>query len=334
MPEAVKRVFSGIQPTGPLGMGHYLGAIRSWLDLQHSHHCLFGVMDLHAITLPQDPALLRQHSLDLLAWYLACGLDPERHVLFCQSHVPEHTQLAWVLTCLASMGELSRMTQFKDKSCHDQPIGCGLFAYPTLMAADILLYRTDVVPVGDDQKQHLELARDLAARFNMRFGDVLGVPEPYIPTHGGRVMSLQDPGVKMSKSDPNQNACLLLGDEPSRITKKIKRAVTDSQGSVDFDPENRPGISNLLRLYAAVTGDAVEALVSRYHGQGYGAFKSDLAEAVVALVEPIQARYHAFRADEAALARVLNRGREQAQAQAQETLQAVYHAVGFYPSGR
>ncbi|RUO76579.1 tryptophan--tRNA ligase [Idiomarina tyrosinivorans] len=331
-------VLSGCQPSGQLSIGNYLGALRQWVQMQQTHDCKFMLVDLHAITVRQQPEQLREATLDGLALYLACGLDPEKSTLFVQSQVPEHAQLAWVLNCYTQMGELNRMTQFKDKSQrHANNINAGLFTYPALMAADILLYRADEVPVGDDQKQHLELSRNVAIRFNNLYGDVFKVPEPMIPKVGARIMSLQDPEKKMSKSDDNVNNFIGLLEDPKKVTKKIKRAVTDSEEPprVAFDPAAKPGVSNLLSILSAATGEAISDIEPRYADKMYGHLKGDVAEAVVALLEPIQEKYHAIRNDRAYLDEVMRKGADKAREDAAQTLRAVYDAVGFvpYPAG-
>lgn len=325
-------VLSGIQTTGGMTIGNYIGAINQWLALQENHDCFFMLADLHAITVRQDPETLRERTLDGVALYTACGIDPERSGLFVQSQVIEHAQLAWVLNCYAQMGELNRMTQFKDKSSKNQNnINVGLFSYPVLQAADILLYQADKVPVGDDQKQHLELTRDIATRFNNIYGDVFKVPEPFIPEFGARVMSLQDPTKKMSKSDENPNGYIMLLDEPKKIEKKLKRAVTDSdeQARIYFDTVEKPGVSNLLTLLSVATGKSIEQLVPEYEDKMYGHLKKDTAEAVVAMVEPIQARFNEIRQDRAELDRIMKLGADKASERAAKTLAAVYKAVGF-----
>ncbi len=290
----MSRILSAIQPSGTLTIGNYLGALKRFVQLQDEHECFFFIVDQHAITVPQDKTELRRRTKELTALYLACGLDPQKATIFVQSEVPGHTQLAWMLTCNTHMGELERMTQFKDKSQKQNSkglgISSGLFMYPVLMAADILLYDIDFVPVGDDQKQHLELTRDLADRFNNRFGETFKVPEPLIGKTGARVMSLQEPTKKMSKSDDNAKNFILMTDEPNVIRKKIKSAMTDTEGSIKFDRENKPGVSNLLEIYSAFTGETIAELEARYEGAGYGTFKSELAEVVVAELEPIQKR--------------------------------------------
>lgn len=325
-------VLSGIQTTGGMTIGNYIGAINQWLSLQENHDCFFMLADLHAITVRQDPATLRERTLDGVALYTACGIDPERSGLFVQSQVIEHAQLAWVLNCYAQMGELNRMTQFKDKSSKNQNnINVGLFSYPVLQAADILLYQADKVPVGDDQKQHLELTRDIANRFNNIYGDVFKIPEPFIPEFGARVMSLQDPTKKMSKSDENPNGYIMLLDEPKKIEKKLKRAVTDSdeQARIYFDTEEKAGVSNLLTLLSVATGKSVEELVPAYEDKMYGHLKKDTAEAVVAMIEPIQARFNEIRQDQGELERIMKLGADKASERAAKTLAAVYKAVGF-----
>jgi tryptophanyl-tRNA synthetase len=294
------------------------------------------LVDLHAITVRQDPALLRERTYDGLALYLACGLDPEKSSVFVQSHVPEHAQLAWVLNCYAQMGELNRMTQFKDKSQKNvNNINVGLFGYPVLMAADVLLYQANKVPVGNDQKQHLELARDIATRFNNLYGDTFVIPDPFIPEVGARIMSLQEPDKKMSKSDDNPNNFVLLLEEPKKIEKKIKRAVTDSdeQARIYFDPVEKAGVSNLLTLLSCATGEAIETLVPQYEGKMYGHLKKDVADAVVALLAPMQERYRELRADEGALRKVMAQGAEKASVRATATLKTVYDRIGLIPKG-
>ncbi|WP_199610546.1 tryptophan--tRNA ligase [Flocculibacter collagenilyticus] len=327
-------VLSGVQPSGILTIGNYMGALRQWVKLQETHDCLFSIVDLHAITVRQDPQALRSACLDAVALYAACGIDPEKSTIFIQSHVPEHTQLSWVLNCYTQMGELSRMTQFKDKSQkNENNINAGLFSYPVLMAADILLYQADDVPVGSDQKQHLELARDIATRFNNLYGDVFKVPEPYIPEFGARIMSLQEPTKKMSKSDDNLNAFVGLLEEPKKIAKKIKRAVTDSdeQARIYFNTEEKPGVSNLLTLLSCATGKSIESLVPEYEDKMYGHLKGDVADAVVAMLEPIQARFKEIREDQTMLDNIMRSGAERASARAAHTLKSVYDVVGFVP---
>ncbi|KID58967.1 tryptophanyl-tRNA synthetase [Pseudoalteromonas luteoviolacea] len=327
-------VLSGIQPTGGMTIGNYVGAINQWLKLQEDHDCFFMLVDLHSLTVRQDPAVLRERVLDGIAMYTACGIDPNKSSLFVQSQVPEHAQLSWVLNCYAQMGELNRMTQFKDKSAkHSNNVNVGLFSYPVLQAADILLYNTDQVPVGEDQKQHLELTRDIATRFNNIYGEVFKVPEPYIPEFGARVMSLQDPSKKMSKSDDNPNAFVMLLDEPKKIEKKLKKAVTDSdeQARIYFDRQEKPGVSNLLTLLSVATGRSIDTLVPEYEDKMYGHLKKDTAAAVVEMLEPIQARFREIRSDQALLDNIMRSGAEKAGERAEKTLKAVYDAVGFIP---
>ena len=326
------RILSAIQPSGTLTIGNYLGALKNFVKLQDEHECLFFIVDQHAITVPQDRLELRKKIKELTALYLACGLDPEKATIFVQSEVPGHTQLAWMLTCNTSMGELERMTQFKDKSqkqaAKGQGIGVGLFMYPVLMAADILLYDVDFVPVGDDQKQHLELTRDLAERFNNRFGETFKIPEPLIAKTGARIMSLQEPTKKMSKSDDNPRNFILMTDEPNVIRKKIKSAVTDSDGIIAFDRENKPGLPNLLEIYSVITGESIDSIVARYEGCGYGQFKSDLAEVVVAELEPIQNRMKELL-NSPIIDEVLDRGAEQANKLAFKKVKKVEHKMGL-----
>lgn len=327
-------VLSGCQPSGQLSIGNYIGALRQWVTMQDTHDCRFMLVDLHAITVRQEPQQLREATLDGLALYLACGLDPNKSVIFVQSHVPEHSQLAWVLNCYTQMGELNRMTQFKDKADrHAHNINAGLFTYPALMAADILLYQANEVPVGNDQKQHLELARDVANRFNNIYGDVFTVPEPFIPEIGARIMSLQDPTKKMSKSDENPSNYIGLLEDPKVIMKKLKRAVTDSdeQARIYFNPEEKAGVSNLLSILSAATGRTIADLVPEYADKMYGHLKTDTADAVVAMLTPIQQRYQEYRQDRTYLDDVMRKGAEAAQAHAQQTLRRVYDVIGFVP---
>ena len=327
-------VLSGCQPSGQLTLGNYMGALKQWVTMQDDHDCLYMIVDLHAITVRQDPKQLFEACLDGLALYLACGVDPKRSTLFVQSHVPQHTQLSWVLNCYTQMGELNRMTQFKDKSAkNENNINVGLYDYPVLMAADILMYQADKVPVGDDQKQHLELTRDIATRMNNLYGDILRIPEPYIPEFGARIMSLQEPNKKMSKSDTNPNNFIGLLEDPKKVAKKIKRAVTDSdeQANIYFNPQEKPGVSNLLTLLSLATGKSVETLVPEYEDKMYGHLKGDVADAVVALLEPIQQRFSQFRNDRDYLNQVMREGAHNASERAEVTLKKVYEAVGFIP---
>jgi tryptophanyl-tRNA synthetase len=322
----VPRVFSGIQPSGELTLGTYLGALRRFVADQTRTTSVFCIVDLHAITVPQDPDQLRQRTLDTGALYLASGIDPDQATLFVQSHVPEHNQLAWLMECTASFGELSRMTQFKEKSDRQQFVSAALFTYPALMAADILLYDTDRVPVGDDQRQHLELTRDVAERFNSRYGPTFTVPAADIPKVGARVMDLQEPTRKMSKSVDSPQGTVLMLDEPAVIERKFKRAVTDNDGEVRFDPEGKPGVSNLLSILGVATDTAPEALAEQY--TQYGPLKADAAAAIIELLRPVQARYGELVADPAALAELLVKGADRAQVTARATLERAQHAVG------
>ena len=325
-------VLSGCQPSGQLTIGNYMGALRQWVNMQNDHDCLYMLVDLHAITVRQDPKALHQACLDGLALYIACGIDPAKSTVFLQSHVPEHAQLAWLMNCYTQMGELNRMTQFKDKSAKNvSNINAGLYSYPVLMAADILLYQANQVPVGEDQKQHLELARDIATRFNNVYGKTFSIPDPYIPEFGARVMSLQDPTKKMSKSDDNVNNFVGLLEDPKKIAKKIKRAVTDSddQARIYFDTTEKPGVSNLLSLLSCATGASIDSLIPSYEDKMYGHLKSDVADAIVALIEPIQINYHALRDDKTELNRIMREGSEKASRRAAVTLAKAYDAVGF-----
>ena len=321
------RVFSGIQPTGELHLGNYLGAIRNWVSMQHETDAVFCVVDLHAITVPQPPEELRAKTLRLAQLLLAAGLDPERCVLFVQSHVREHTEAAWLMQCTVSMGELSRMTQFKDKSDRHEFISAGLFTYPALQAADILLYDTDEVPIGDDQRQHVEITRDIAERFNSRYGDTFVVPAPVIPAAGARVKDLQHPDNKMSKSSESPKGTIGVLDEPTAIEKKIKSAVTDNDGEVRFDVEAKPGVSNLLMILAAATGDDPETLAGRY--EQYGPLKGDTAEAVVEMLRPLQERFAELESDPGETARLLALGADRARAVAVPVLERAKTNVGL-----
>ena len=325
-----KVMLSGIQPSGDLHLGNYLGAIRNWVERADEFDNYYFMADMHTITVRQNPADLRRRTQEQLAQYIACGLDPKKNTMFIQSHVPEHAQLGWVLNCYTMFGELSRMTQFKDKSAkHEDNINGGLFTYPALMAADILLYQPDYVPVGEDQKQHCELTRDVAIRFNNIYGDVFKVPEPYIQKVGARIMSLNNPTSKMSKSDPN--GCVFLMESPDDIRRKFKRAITDSdtENCVHYDPENKPGVSNLMGIYAAVTGKTYAEIEAEFAGQGYGVFKPAVGEAVVETLAPIQAEAKRILADKAYLQEVYRDGAERAGAVARKTLRKVYKKVGF-----
>jgi tryptophanyl-tRNA synthetase len=322
-----KRIFSGAQPTGELHIGNYLGALKNWVALQNEYESFYCIVNLHAITLPQDPKVLRQKTLDLARIYLATGLGPPESTVFLQSDVPEHAELTWVLSCIARMGELERMTQFKDKAKGNQErAGVGLFTYPVLMAADILLYQTDLVPVGKDQKQHLELTRDLAERFNRDFGETFKVPEPFIPPVGANIASLQDPTKKMSKSDENANGSIFLLDDADTVTKKIKRAVTDSGTEINFDDE-RPAIKNLLTIYQLLSGESADECVEHFAGKGYGQFKGELAETVIEFLKPFQARVKEY--DDDSLNEILRAGAEKARSVASQTLSAAYASTGI-----
>jgi tryptophanyl-tRNA synthetase len=325
----VPRVFSGIQPSGELTLGTYLGALRRFVTDQATSTSYFCIVDLHAITVPQDPEVLRRRTLETAALYVACGLDPDACTLFVQSHVAEHTELAWLMECTVSMGELRRMTQFKEKSDRQEFVSAGLFTYPALMAADILLYDTDRVPVGDDQRQHLELTRDVAERFNSRYGPTFTVPDPDIPKVAARVMDLQEPTRKMSKSIESPQGTVLMLDDPTVIERKFKRAVTDNDGEVRYDPAGKPGVSNLLGILAAVTDGDPNQLAERY--TQYGPLKSDTAAAVIEALRPIQERYHELIQDGAALAEVVAKGADKARAVAQVTLARAREAVGLLP---
>ena len=328
MEEKKKRIFSGIQPSGELTLGSYMGAIKNWVALQDEYECLYCIVDMHAITVRQDPALLRKRSVNQLAQYIACGLDPKKNIMFIQSHVPQHAELGWVLGCYTQFGELSRMTQFKAKSKqHADNITSGLFTYPVLMAADILLYQADLVPVGEDQKQHVELTRDIAQRFNGVYSETFTLPEPFIPKMGARVMSLGDPTNKMSKSDPD--GCVFLMDKPEDIMRKFKRAVTDCETAVKFDKVNKAGISNLLTIYCTATGKTIEEAEAEFAGQGYGIFKPAVGEAVVELLRPIREESERMIADKAYLEGVYKEGAQHAQYLANKTLSKVYRKVGF-----
>lgn len=325
-------VFSGAQPSGELSLGNYIGALRQWVQMQDEYDCIYCIVNQHAITVRQDPVKLRKATLDTLALYLACGIDPKKSTIFVQSHVPAHTQLGWVLNCYTYFGELSRMTQFKDKSArYADNVNAGLFDYPVLMVADILLYQANQVPVGEDQKQHLELTRDIAQRFNALYGDVFTVPQPFIPKTGARIMSLQDPNKKMSKSDDNRNNVIGLLEDPKSVAKKIKRAVTDSDEPpvIRYDLDKKAGVSNLLDILSAVSGKPVSELETEFDGKMYGHLKGAVADAVVEMLSTLQERYHQFRNDEAYLEQVMREGAKKAELRAQVTLDKVYQAIGF-----
>ena len=325
-------IFSGIQPSGELSVGNYIGSLRNWVKLQDDYDCIYCVVNEHAITVRQDPKELLERSYNTLAIFMAAGVDPKKSTIFLQSHVPAHCQLSWVLNCYTQVGELNRMTQYKDKSKrYADNVTAGLFDYPVLMAADILLYQANLVPVGDDQKQHIEITRDIATRFNNIYGDTFVLPEGFFPKAGARVMSLQEPTKKMSKSDENDNNVARILEDPKKIIKKLKRAVTDSDNPpvIAYDWDKKPGVSNLLEIMSACTGTSIEDLVEKYKGQMYGTFKCDVADSMVALLEPIQNRYKELRADEGYLNEVLREGALKASERAQKTLDDVYRKVGF-----
>lgn len=328
--EKKKVIYSAMQPSGIPSLGNYLGALKNWKNLQDEYNCIFGVANMHAITVRQDPTELRQRTKNLVALFLAIGLDPEKHIIYVQSDVKAHAELAWILNCYTYMGELSRMTQFKDKSAkHSDNINAGLFTYPVLMAGDILLYQSDLVPVGADQKQHLEICRDIAGRFNSVYGDVFKIPDPYIPKVGARIMGLQNPERKMSKSESdNANNVIYILDDTKVIANKIKRAVTDSDTEVRYG-EDKPGVSNLLNIYSSVTGKTVDEAVEEFKGCGYGEFKSVVADAVVAELEPIQKKFREYSSDKAYIEKVMKEGAEKASYIANKTLNKVKKKVGY-----
>ncbi|SCN24290.1 Tryptophan-tRNA ligase [Clostridium sp. N3C] len=334
MDERKKIIFSGIQPSGSLTLGNYIGAIKNWVKLQDDYECLYCVVDLHAITVKQDPKELRQRTLEVLAIYIASGLDPEKNTLFIQSHVPTHCEAAWLLNCFTYMGELSRMTQFKDKSQrYGDSISAGLLNYPVLMAADILLYNADLVPVGKDQKQHIELARDIANRFNNLYSPTFTIPEPYIASTGQKIMDLQNPNKKMSKSEENPNGYILIMDPPEVIRKKINRAVTDSIGEVRYS-DDQPGVKNLMNILISLTGVTPEEIEKKYTGKGYAEFKKDVAEAIVAELEPIQNRVREILADKTYLENIYKAGAEKAYHMSIKTLRKMQRKIGFIPPAR
>ena len=325
-----KTILSGIQPSGALTLGSYLGALRNWVALTDEYDCYYMIVDMHAITARQDPATLRKTPLEQLAQYIACGLDPEKNTLFIQSHVPAHAQLSWVLSCYTMFGELSRMTQFKDKTAKNADnINAGLFTYPALQAADILLYQADLVPVGEDQKQHVELTRDIAVRFNGIYGDVFKLPEHYIPKVGARIMDLQNPGSKMSKSEIKDGGCVMLLDKPEDIIRAFKRAVTDSETNIRFNPQEKPGVSNLIQIYSAIVGKSIKEVETEFSTQGYGTFKQRVGEAVVEVFRPIREEAQRLMSDKAYLKSVYTQGAEKASRVAGKTLMKVYDKVGF-----
>ncbi|MCM8709885.1 tryptophan--tRNA ligase [Clostridium sp. SYSU_GA19001] len=331
MEDKRKVIFSGIQPSGELTLGNYLGAIKNWVKLQDEYECYFCVVDLHAITVKQEPKNLRARTLEVMSIYIAAGIDPQKNTIFIQSHVPAHCEAAWLLNCYTYMGELGRMTQFKDKSQrYGESISAGLYNYPVLMAADILLYQTDLVPVGSDQKQHLELARDIAVRFNNTYSETFVVPEPYIAQNGARIMSLQDPAKKMSKSDDNPNSYILVMDPPEVIRKKINRAVTDSIGVVKYSDE-QPGVKNLMTILSTITGQSFEDIEKKYEGQGYAQFKKDVAEAIITELEPIQKKVKELLENKAYLESIYKAGAEKANYVATKTLRKMQKKIGFIP---
>ncbi len=324
----MKTVFSGIQPSGTLTLGNYLGALKHFVGMQDEYNCYFCIVDQHAITVPQERLKLRENIRNLAALYLAVGIDPEKATLFIQSEVPAHAQLGWMMQCVSYIGELERMTQFKDKSAGKDAVSASLLTYPPLMAADILLYQTDIVPVGEDQKQHLELTRDLAERFNKKYNDIFTIPEVKIPKVGARIMSLTEPTKKMSKSSPNPKSYISMLDNAATITKKIKSAVTDTEGTIRFNREEKPAVSNLLSIYSLCTGLSVDKLEQQYEGKGYGEFKSDLAEAVVEALQPIQDRYfELIQSNE--LDQILDHGAEKANRAARKTVEKAERAMGL-----
>ncbi|WP_026675390.1 tryptophan--tRNA ligase [Alkalihalobacterium bogoriense] len=324
----MKTVFSGIQPSGTLTLGNYLGAMKHFVEMQNDYHCYFCIVDQHAITVPQDRLKLRQNIKSLAALYIAVGIDPDKSTLFIQSEVPAHAQLGWMMQCVSYIGELERMTQFKDKSTGKEAVSASLLTYPPLMAADILLYQTDIVPVGEDQKQHLELTRDLAERFNKKYNDIFTIPEVKIPKVGARIMSLNDPTKKMSKSNPNEKSYISMLDDEKTIMKKMKSAVTDSDNSVHYDKESKPALANLLSIYSLCSGKSIEEITAMYTGKGYGDFKQDLGEVVVEALRPIQERYYELINSEE-LDQILDMGQEKANKVAQKMLAKAERAMGL-----
>lgn len=325
-----KVILSGIQATGDLHLGHYIGVLKRFVEMQEKYNCYYMIANLHALTVRRDPKELKENVYKLLASYIAAGLDPEKSTIFLQSQVHEHAELGWVLDCYTYMGELSRMTQYKDKSAkHADNINAGLFTYPSLMAGDILLYQADLVPTGEDQKQHVELTRDLAERFNKLYGDTFKVPEPYIEKVGARIMGLQDPTSKMSKSSTLPNDTILLIDTPEEIMKKVKKAVTDSEGIVKYDEKNKPGISNLMEIYGIITNKSMEEIEKEFEGQGYGTFKVAVAEAIIKELEPFRNKYNELMANPTLLEEIYNKGAKKASEVASKTLKDVYEKVGI-----
>ena len=325
-----KKILSGIQSTGRLTLGNYFGAIDNWVKMQEEYDCYYMIANLHSLTVRNDPETLRQNTIKIIALYIAAGLDPEKNTLFIQSQVKEHAELGWILDCYTYMGELSRMTQFKDKSAkHADNINSGLFTYPVLMAADILAYNADLVPVGDDQKQHLELTRDIAERFNSLYGETFKIPEPYTKKVGARIMGLQNPTAKMSKSSQDPMDKILLTDSPDEIRKKFKKAVTDSENKVKYDPENKPGVSNLMSIYGIIKNKTMDEIEKQFEGQGYGAFKTAVAEAVIERLEPLQNKYNELLENPDKLMAICNKGAKKAEEKANRVLKDVYKKVGL-----
>ena len=328
-----KTIFSGVQPNGKMTIGNYIGAIKNWTTLQSDYETFYCIVDLHAITTRQEPADLRKQTLEVLAQYIGFGLDPKENTIFIQSHVKEHAELAWVLNCMTYMGELNRMTQFKDKSKKNvDNLNAGLYTYPVLMASDILLYNTDLVPVGDDQKQHVELARDIAQRFNNRYSDTFNIPEVYNPKVGARIKSLQEPTSKMSKSDENENASIYIMDDPDTILRKMKRAVTDSVGIVQIS-DDQPGVKNLLTIHSSLSGESIEDIVKRYEGKGYGDFKKEVAEVIIESLKPSQEKVYDLLNNKDYLKEIYTEGAQKASGIARKTLRKVYKKTGFIPLG-
>ena len=325
-----KRVLSGIQATGKLTLGNYLGALNTWVKMQEEYDCYYMIADLHTLTVRREAEELRQNTLNLIAMYIAAGLDPEKNTIFIQSHIPAHSELSWILGCYTYIGELNRMTQYKDKSAkHADNINSGLFTYPVLMAADILLYKADLVPVGEDQKQHLELTRDIAERFNSIYGNTFVIPEAYTKKEGARIMGLQNPEAKMSKSSTNPNDVIFLEDEPEEIMKKFKKAVTDSDGIVKYNPETKPGISNLMEIYSVVTGKTMQEIEKEFEGQGYGVFKETVGIAVTQKLKPVQERYKELKANKEYLESIYRKGAQKASEIANKTIEDVKNKVGL-----
>ncbi len=328
--EKRKVVLTCAQPTGKLHLGNYLGAVKNWVEMSEKYECYFGVVDMHAITIPYVPAELKKNVYDCAAQYMACGLDPEKCNLFLQSSIVGHAELAWILGCICPLGQLERMTQYKDKaSKHKDALNSGLLYYPVLMASDILIYNADLVPVGEDQKQHIELTRDLAQKFNSKYSDTFAIPEPYIPKAGARIMSLQTPTSKMSKSDPNQNGTLYITDEPSVLRKKIMSAVTDSDSEVRFDIENKAGVSNLMSIMSALSGKSLDEIEAEFKGHGYGDFKKAVADVVVEALAPVREKFLEISADKPRIEAALKRGNEAAQRRVNRLMSKVYRKVGF-----